>query len=156
MDLSKILNGVENSEEIIKQIQAEIGKEYVLRTDFNTKNEDSKNLQEQFNTLKTNHSTLEEEKKTWDTLKTELESKVAGHELNALKAKIAHEEGIPYELVNRLSGKDESEIKADAKNLSTFLVSNKSIPPHRSTEPEGDNSDGAYKSLLEGLNLGGK
>ena len=38
MDLKKILGNVENHEELIRQIEAEVGKEFVPRKEFNEKN----------------------------------------------------------------------------------------------------------------------
>lgn len=96
-----------------------------------------------------------------DELSTELEardevlSQVRGElskfKMDALKAKIAHENGIPYELASRLNGTSEDEIREDAFNLSE-LVKFKEPAPLRSTEPATTNSeDVAYKELLNNL-----
>ena len=59
MDLKTILSGIENSEDIIKKIQAEIGNEYVPRSEFNDKNDKLKEAEKQLGTLQTTNTELE-------------------------------------------------------------------------------------------------
>lgn len=153
MDLSKILGNVENSADIIKQIEAEVGKEFVLRADFNSKNAELKNLEKQIGDLNLNLETLNKEKSTFDETVNGLNGKVTTYEQASLKARIAHEKGIPYELAGRLTGEDEAELRADAESLSKLIATNSkpSPPPLRSNEPAGDGKDAAYKNLLNGL-----
>lgn len=54
-------------------------------------------------------------------------------EKSNLKARIAHEMGLPHELADRLNGDTEDELKADAKALTGF-VKPQSAPPLRTTE----------------------
>ena len=70
-------------------------------------------------------------------------------EVSLLKAKIAHEAGLPYELANRLNGNNEEELLADAKTLTGFLKPN-NAPPLRTTEP-GQMSGSNHKSALAAL-----
>ena len=101
-------------------------------------------------------------KKLNEELKTEKE-KNAGHdqtvadltaratkaEMSLLKAKIAHEAGLPYELANRLNGENEEELLADAKTLTGFMRP-AGAPPLRTTEP-GQSSGANNRSALAAL-----
>lgn len=44
MDLKKILTGIENADEIIEKVNSEIGREFVPRTEFNSKNDELKKI----------------------------------------------------------------------------------------------------------------
>ena len=76
-------------------------------------------------------------------------------EASVLKARVAHEAGLPYELANRLNGNTEEELKADAKSLSTY-VRPITPPPLATTEPaksgtgKADNS-AAFAALAAAL-----
>lgn len=79
----------------------------------------------------------------------ELTAKVKGYEIASVKAKIAHETGLPYELAQRLTGEDEDTIRKDAKVLAA-LVSKK--PPAPLANPEGSGGrDAALKKMLADL-----
>ena len=83
----------------------------------------------------------------------ELKGKVKGYETSSVKMRIAHENGIPYELAERLSGDDEEAIKKDAESMAKFLKSSGRRAPLASTEPEGgvDEKREAMKKMLTGL-----
>lgn len=153
MDLTKILPEMENRDELIKAINAEIGKEYVPRTEFNAKNTELKDLQKQLGEITTNYDSLSKEKGTWQQQLDELNGKVSGYEIAALKAKVAHEAGIPYELAGRLAGDDEASLREDAKILAG-MVAPQTPPPLKSTEPAttGTDKSSAYKELLGKIN----
>lgn len=70
----------------------------------------------------------------------DLTSKNLAFELSALKAKVAHEKGIPYELAQRLSGTTEEEIGKDADTLAGFVQKHPAAPlrnPEGGTELSG-------------------
>lgn len=155
MDLAKILNGIENSEELIKKIQAEIGADYVPRSEFNAKNEKLKEAETQITGLTTTNTALEGKKTEWEKQLAELNDKIKGYETSALKAKIARETGIPYEFAARLAGEDEKSIKADAESLSDFFKNKMSKEPLKSTEPNlGNDKDAKYREFLKELEKG--
>lgn len=83
----------------------------------------------------------------------ELKGKVKGYETSSVKMRIAHENGIPYELADRLSGDDEEAIKKDAERMSKFLKASGRRAPLASTEPEGgvDGKRAAIKKMLAGM-----
>ena len=76
-----------------------------------------------------------------------------GYETSSVKMRIAHENGIPYELAERLSGDDEEAIKKDAESMAKFLKASGRRAPLASTEPEGgvDEKREAMKKMLTGL-----
>ena len=151
MDLSKILGGLENGAELIKQIEAEIGREFVPRTEFNSKNAELKDRDKQLGELKTQLDVATNGKSEYDKQIAELTSKVATYETASLKTRIAHEMGLPYDLANRLTGEDEKALRADAESLAKLIPNKPAPPPLKNTEPSGDGKDAAYKSLLNGL-----
>ncbi len=101
-----------------------------------------------------NSSFDETNKKTEEYEKTinELTGKNKTYELASLKARIAHEKGIPYELAGRLTGEDEESLKADAESLSKLIAvtGKQPAPPLKDTEPSKGKDD-PYKALLNGL-----
>lgn len=150
MDLTKILGHVENHEELIKQIESELGKDFVPRSEFNNKNNAHKELEKQLNELNESLKSTTSEKTTLEQTIAELTSKVSTSELKAMKSQIAYEMGLPFELAGRLSGEDEAGLRADAESLSK-LVTKTQTPPLRSSEPKGETQDDAYKAMLSGL-----
>ncbi|MFA6729293.1 MAG: DUF4355 domain-containing protein [Prevotella sp.] len=87
---------------------------------------------------------------------SELNAKIAGYETANLRTRIALEKGIPYDLASRLVGEDEESITKDAEKLAALVKQKEPIAPLRNTEPQLDGKNGAYKSLLENLNLEGE
>lgn len=79
---------------------------------------------------------------------SDLTAKNQGYETSALKARIAHEKGIPFELADRLNGTTEEEIGKDADMLSQLVSSSKGAPPLASNDkaPQGDPIAAAYAS----------
>ena len=154
MDLSKILGHLENSAELIKQIELEVGRDFVPRADFNAKNTELKNLEKQVGELNSNLTSLSKEKESFDKTLADLNGEVKTYKLRDMKIRIAREKGIPYEMADRLTGEDEKALAADADSLSKLIstVSKPAAPPPlKSTEPTGDGKDSAYKALLSNL-----
>lgn len=155
MDLAKILSGLENSSELITKIEAEIGADYVPRKEFYEKNNQLKTAEAQIADLQASVTKLGEEKTGWEDEQNKLNQQIKGYEMSALKAKVAHEAGLPYELATRLTGEDENSLKADAEALVEFIKPVSPPQPLRSTETQGASSESsAYKTLLGNLNLG--
>ena len=151
MDLQKILGGLENGAELIKQIDAEVGREYVPRTEFNAKNAEVKDRDKQLGELKTQLDEATKGKADYDKTIAELTGKVTNYETASLKTRIAHEMGLPYELANRLTGDDEKALREDAKSMAKLIHTKPAPPPLKNTEPTVDGKDAAYKSLLSNI-----
>ena len=89
----------------------------------------------------------------------DLKAKNQEYETASLKSRIAHEVGLSYEWISRISGTDEKSIRADAESLKN-LVGSQTAPaplPPRSTEtnPPADPKTAALKNMLSGLKLNG-
>lgn len=81
----------------------------------------------------------------------EAQSRIKGYETSSLKMKIAHENGIPYELADKLSGSDEAAIKKDAETMAKFLRK-KDVPPLAGGDPQKiDDKKTAMKGMLASL-----
>lgn len=84
---------------------------------------------------------------------TDLNAKIAALQGEALQRRIAHEEGLPWELAGRLTGKDEKEMRADAQALAKFIARRtQKAAPLRDPEPEPTNTKkAALKEVLGNL-----
>ena len=90
---------------------------------------------------------LNDKIKGYETANTEngtalkdLQDKVKSYETQAVKIRIAHEVGIPYDLAERLTGDSEDAIKADAENLKKYMAKPVEAPIG-AAEPETHVSD---------------
>lgn len=79
----------------------------------------------------------------------ELKSKVKKYETDSVKTRIALENGIPYELANRLNGDTEEDIQKDASIMAKFIKSNGTGAPKRNQESKTD--DNPLKNMLKSL-----
>ena len=150
MDLTKILGGLENGAELIKAIEAEVGKEFVPRSEFNTKNNELKERDKQIKELNASIEGLTSKASTYDQTIADLTGKVSTYESAALKSRIAYEMGVPFELASRLTGDDEAAVRADAEAIMK-LVQRQSPPPLRSTEPENLSAGSGYFKMADSI-----
>ena len=81
----------------------------------------------------------------------EKDARIKGYETNSVKMRIAHEAGIPFELVDRLSGDDEAAIRKDAETLAGFLKSNNPAAPLADPEGGSNSKDAALRNLAATL-----
>ena len=86
-----------------------------------------------------------------ETAITDLTAKNKAYETASVKARIAREKGLPYELAERLSGESEEDIAADADKLSQFVSAGKASAPLYN--PQGNagakgTAEAAYLSML--------
>ena len=130
-----------------------IEKQYADYAEIKAKNTE---LETEIGTLKTTLSETTKKTESYDKDIAELNAKIAGYETASMRTKIALQHGIPYDLAGRLVGEDEESITADAKKLAELVGKKEPIAPLKDTEPKVDDKDGAYKSLLENLNLEGE
>lgn len=80
----------------------------------------------------------------------DLQAKIKEYETASVKARIANEIGLPYELASRLNGDSEEAIRQDAETMAKFIA--KPAAPMRSTEqPVGDSTEEAYRALANRL-----
>ena len=82
----------------------------------------------------------------------DLTAKNKQYETASVKARIAHEKGLPYELAERLSGETEQDIAADADKLAQFVGSQKPAAPLYNPQGAGtaavSGTDAALMAML--------
>ena len=98
-------------------------------------------------------SELEGERNNSAAKITELEGKIREYEANSVKMRIARETGLPAELADRLSGKDEESMRKDAENLAKLLKAQNVAPLYRQAGEGGaaDAKEAAFRDLLSKL-----
>lgn len=97
---------------------------------------------------------LNEKIKGSDETITGLKSRVQEYETASVKSRIAHEEGLPFELASRLSGDDEEAIRADAKTLAAMLSVKKTVSTPKfdpEPEPPANAKDAAWRELAKNV-----
>lgn len=150
---------IETQEDFDKAIQDRLNrqketleKQYADYEEIKTKNAE---LESEKTALQTSLSEANKKIEGHDKEVADLNAKIAGYETASLRTKIALKNGIPFDLAGRLVGDDEESITADAKKLAEFVNKKDPIAPLKDTEPPSEGKDGAYKALLENLNLEG-
>lgn len=145
---------IETQEEFDKAIQARISRE--RETVKKELLEEISGLKKAEEELKKQVEGLVQEKEEKDRILEDYKNKISGYESRALQAKIAREVGLPYEMAERIRGKDEKTMKEDAEKLVEFIKG--SIPkttPLKSTEPSGigpKTEDDSYREMLKSIN----
>ena len=82
----------------------------------------------------------------------EMQKQIAGYETANLRTRIALQNGLPYDLADRLQGTDEESFKADAERLASFFKHVEPVAPMRNLEPALEkNENTSYKNLVQGL-----
>lgn len=109
--------------------------------------------EKQLSSLNASYAEKDKAYADFDKIKAELEAKVATYETNSVKMRVAHETGLPYEMVERLKGSNEEEIKKDAESLVKLIGNQNKVPPmaNHDTKPGGDEKLEAYKKLAKSL-----
>lgn len=115
----------------------------------------SKDLESKVEKLENDLKAANEKLGNHDKEVADLTSRATTAEKTLLKTRIAHENGIPYELANKLSGDTEDEIKKDAESFASFVAPKTPAPPLHSSDPNGINpivsTNAEYQGLLSGL-----
>lgn len=81
---------------------------------------------------------------------TRLEQEIEGHKSNMSKIKIASEYNIPFDLVDKLSGVNEDELRADAEQLASYVKPPQVILPLKSTEVEKA-PENPYRTMVNNI-----
>lgn len=137
----------------LKRQKETIETQYTDYADIKKRNE---TLEAEIGALSETLKEVNEKASGYDQSISDLQKEISGYKTSEMRTKIALAHGIPYDLAARLVGEDEESIAADAKNLAGLVGQGSTIPPLKNTEPNLDDKDGAYKSLLENLNLEGE
>lgn len=148
---------IETQEELDRIIQERLSHEKGEFADYDEIKTRNAALEAELDDLK---STIEESSnaaKTHEQTIADLNKQIAEKETVNLRTRIALQNGLPIDLADRLVGDDEESIKADAERLASFVSKKQTPPPLKNTENNlGEGKDGAYKNLIENLNLEGE
>ena len=160
--MSETFKAITTQEEFDKAVQARITREQEALAkkyaDYDQLKERNGVLETENGTLKATIETTSQNTKNHEKALADLNAKIAGYETASLRTRIALQNGLPLDLAERLVGEDEASIKADAERLASFVGNQQpTSPPLKNPESnQGSGKDGAYKSLLEGINLEGE
>ena len=148
---------IETQEELDRIIQDRLAREKEKYSDYDELKKSKVDLEAQVGTLQTANEKSLQQLKEHDATVSDLNAKIAGYETANLRTRIAIKNGLPIDLADRLVGEDEESIMADAERLAGFVKPKATTPPLKNVEPDlGDGKDGAYKNLIENLNLEGE
>ena len=147
---------ITTQEEFDKAIQERLKREKEKYTDYEEIKTRKKELETKVGELTKTIETSGAKYKEYDKNISDLNAKIAGYETANMKTRIALQNGIPYDLAGRLVGEDEDSITEDAKKLAGLVGQREPVAPLKDTEPKLEGKNGAYKNLLENLNLKGE
>lgn len=153
---------IETQEEFDAAIKARLDRNTKTVTDEVKKSyegyispDEAKKLTEQVDTLTAQTEGLRQQLTEKDTSIADLTAKNKAYETASVKARIAREKGLPYELAERLSGESEEDIAADAESLAKFVSADRQPAPLYAPQgthgAEGKNEYAAAASLLDSL-----
>lgn len=111
--------------------------------------DEAKKLNDQITSLTAQTEGLRQQLTERDGSIADLTAKNKAYETASVKARIAHEKGLPYELAERLSGETEQDIAADAEKLVQFVGSQKPAAPLYAPQGGGTSAvSGADAALM--------
>lgn len=143
---------IETQEELDNIVKERIRREREKFGDYDELKKRVSELESENSALK---STVEDDKQTragLDAQITELQGQVSNYETASLRTRIALQNGLPYDLADRLQGADEEALKADAERLAGFMRPATPPAPLRDTEPTiGDDKTTQMKQMLREL-----
>lgn len=143
---------IETQEELDNIVKERIRREREKFGDYDDLKKRVSELESENGALK---ATVEETKQTIaesDARITELQGQVSNYETASLRTRIALQNGLPYDLADRLQGADEEALRADAERLAGFMRPATPQAPLRDTEPPiGDNKEMQMKQMLRDL-----
>lgn len=143
---------IETQEELDNIVKERLRREREKFGDYDDLKKRVSELESENSALK---STVEEDKQTragLDAQITELQGQVSNYETASLRTRIALQNGLPYDLADRLQGADEEALRADAERLAGFMRPTTPQAPLRDTEPPiGDDKTMQMKQMLREL-----
>ena len=130
---------IETQEELDRIIQDRLSrqKESIEKqyADYETLKAEKQELETKAASLQATIEETSTSAKAHEQTLADLNAKIAGYETANLRTRIALQNGLPFDLADRLVGTDEDSIKADAERLALFVKPKASAPPLKNTEP---------------------
>ena len=103
----------------------------------------------ELNSLRQKIADMDGENKTKEESYQSMLKELSTVKLDALKQKIAIEEGIPLEMANRLNGEDDESIRNDAKTIKGFMGS-KTLPRSANNDDAPmDTAEAGYRAMAQ-------
>ncbi|MBS7578400.1 MULTISPECIES: DUF4355 domain-containing protein [unclassified Enterococcus] len=151
---------ITTQEEFDKAVQARVqreqntlSKKYADYEQLKTQNAE---LEKQVGTLTTSLEETKNSTSTYETTISELNSKVVGYETANLRTRIALQNGLPFDLAERLVGDDEESIKADAERLASFVTKPKAAPLKDTEQPLDKKENSGWLQMARDLSEKGE
>ena len=145
---------ITTQEELDTIVKARLAREKEKYADYDQLKTRVSDLEKENGALKSAAEASKTSAADYDKQIANLKKQVAGYETASLRTRIALQNGLPYDLADRLVGDDEEAIKADAERLAGFLKPAEPAAPTKSNEPNVGNSndeDAALKGMLRNM-----
>lgn len=142
---------ITTQEELDTIVKARLAREKEKYADYDQLKTRVSDLEKENGALKSAAEASKTSVADYDKQIADLKKQVAGYETANLRTRIALQNGLPYDLADRLVGDDEETIKADAERLAGFMKPVKPAAPPKSNEPNVNNAndeDAALKGML--------
>ena len=147
---------ITTQEEFDKAVQARVlreqetlGKKYADYDQIKARNAE---LETEVGALQATMEETSTSAKTHEQTLADLNAKIAGYETANLRTRIALQNGLPFDLADRLVGTDEDSIKADAERLALFVKPKAPAPPLKNTEPNlGGDKNSSWRQMASQL-----
>lgn len=143
---------ITTQEEFDAAIKARLSREKEKYGDYDQLKSRVTELEEENVGLKSTIEANQQSKAESDKQLEEMQKQIAGYETASMRTRIALQNGLPYDLADRLQGTDEESLRADAERLASFVKSTEYVAPMRNLEPALEkNENTSYKNLVQGL-----
>ena len=143
---------ITTQEEFDAAIKARLSREKEKYGDYDQLKSRVTELEEENVGLKSTIEAHNQSKADADKQLEEMQKQITDYETTSLRTRIALQNGLPYDLADRLQGTDEETLKADAERLVSFVKPIEHVAPMRNLEPALEkNEDTSYKNLVQGL-----
>lgn len=140
---------ITTQEEFDAAIKARLSREKEKYGDYDQLKSRVTELEEENIGLKSTIEASNQSKADSDKQLEEMQKQIAGYETASLRTRIALQNGLPYDLANRLQGTDEESLTADAERLAGFMKKSQPGYPLGTNEPSSiDDKDAALKGML--------
>lgn len=140
---------ITTQEEFDAAIKARLSREKEKYGDYDQLKSRVTELEEENIGLKSTIEATNQSKADSDKQLEEMQKQIAGYETASLRTRIALQNGLPYDLADRLQGTDEESLTADAERLAGFMKKSQPGYPLGTNEPSSiDDKAAALKGML--------
>ena len=148
---------ITTQEELDTIVKARLAREKEKYADYDQLKTRVSDLEKENGVLKSAAEASKNSAADYDKQIADLKKQVAGYETASLRTRIALQNGLPYDLADRLVGDNEEALKADAERLAGFMKQVESIAPMKSNEPtlptDEDDKRAIYRDMVQNLTI---